>query len=70
MALFEFVVGGFKAITPTTFPAIGTMERKHLQAALRDSISAITPDTDTMVLAEEFGDWEDVKRRIDLLCLD
>ena len=23
-----------------------------------------------MVLAEEFGDWEDSRRRIDLLCLD
>ena len=23
-----------------------------------------------MVIGEEFGDWEDSKRRIDLLCLD
>ena len=23
-----------------------------------------------MVLAEEFGDWQDSRRRIDLLCLD
>ncbi|MDH5858812.1 hypothetical protein [Lampropedia aestuarii] len=70
MALYELSAGDFKAIAPTTFPAIGTLERKHLQTALRDSISAITPGTDTMVLAEEFGDWEDAKRRIDLLCLD
>lgn len=70
MALYEFSSGDFKSIAPTTFPAIGMLERQHLQAALRDSISAITPGTDTMVLAEEFGDWEDTKRRIDLLCLD
>lgn len=70
MALYDFTPTGFKPVPTTTFPALGTLERQHLQAALRDSISAVTPGTDTMVLAEEFGNWEGAKRRIDLLCLD
>jgi len=39
---------------------------------MRASIDAITPDpqVQTMVLAEEFGDWVRANRRIDLLCLD
>ena len=39
-----------------------------MQRVLRDHIDAVIPDS--MVLAEEFGEWEDSKRRIDLLCID
>jgi hypothetical protein len=49
VALYEFSLDGFKSIKETSFPEIGTKERAHLQAALRDSISAITPETDTIV---------------------
>jgi hypothetical protein len=35
VALFEFGSGGFKAIAPTAFPAIGSMEGAHLQAPAR-----------------------------------
>lgn len=70
MALYDFTSGGLQALPATTFPAIGTKEREHLQAALRDAITTITPGAETMVLAEEYGDWEGVNRRIDLLCLD
>ena len=34
----------------------------------RESIGMLVPDA--LVLAEEFGDWEDSRRRVDLLCLD
>lgn len=70
MALYDFTPAGFKPVPATTFSALGTLERQHLQAALRDSINAVTPGTETMVLAEEFGNWDGAKRRIDLLCLD
>ena len=40
----------------------------NIQRVLRDHIEVISPDL--MVLAEEFGDWEDSRRRIDLLCLN
>jgi len=32
---------------------------------LREQIEIISPDT--LVVAEEFGDWEESRRRIDLL---
>ena len=70
MALYDFTPAGFKFVPATTFSALGTLERQHLQAALRDSINAVTPGTETMVLTEEFGNWDGAKRRIDLLCLD
>lgn len=43
-------------------------ERGDLQRLLRTQIDVIAPGT--MVLAEEFSEWEDSRRRIDLLCLD
>lgn len=52
----------------TTFAAENIQERMHLQAALRDHIALI--DADLYVVAEEFGDFEGVHRRIDLLCID
>lgn len=70
MALFELTDDGLKPIAQKTFATLGLLERTHIQRALRNHIAAITPGIKTMVLAEEFGDWVDVNRRIDLLCLD
>jgi hypothetical protein len=39
-----------------------------LQRLLRSNIEVVSPDT--LVVSEEFGDWEDSRRRIDLLGLD
>lgn len=52
----------------TSFADESIQERAHLQAALRDHIDLI--DENLHVVAEEFGDFEGVNRRIDLLCLD
>lgn len=54
-------------LTRTSFAAENIQERAHLQSALRDHIELI--DGDLHVIAEEFGDFEGVHRRIDLLCL-
>jgi len=43
-------------------------ERRDLQRMLRKQLTEIAPDI--LVIAEEFGDWDDSKRRIDLLGLD
>jgi hypothetical protein len=43
-------------------------ERGDIQRLLRADISVLAPDL--MVIAEEFGDWVDSNRRIDLLCID
>ena len=68
MPLYQVNSGRLTALPSTTFVAEGVMERKDLQQLLLADIAAIGDDL--MVISEEFGDWEDSKRRIDLLCLD
>ena len=68
MAIFEVTPRSLLPISETTFGAQGIMERHDLQRLLRDQISVL--DDRLMVIAEEFGDWLDSVRRIDLLCLD
>jgi len=68
MPLYEFSPTGITPIPKTTFGGEGIRERANIQAHLRDRVDAIAPDC--MVLAEEFCDWDDSKRRIDLLCID
>ena len=68
MPIYEFAQSGIVALTPTTFSANNLQERRDLQRLLRENIEVISPDT--LVISEEFGEWEDSKRRIDLLGLD
>lgn len=68
MAIFEIQEDGFKEVPETTFATVNVNERGDLQRLLRDRIDIISPDT--LVIAEEFGDWVDSKRRIDLLGID
>jgi hypothetical protein len=57
-----------ETLAETSFAAAGIHERADLQRLLRTQIEIISPDT--LIIAEEFGDWQDSKRRIDLLGLD
>lgn len=68
MSLYQINSGNLSKVTETTFAAEKIFERQDLQRLLRSDISALGDDL--MVIGEEFGDWEDSKRRIDLLCLD
>ncbi len=68
MAIYEITGEALNEIAPTTFGASKVRERADLQRLLRKQIKVIAPDT--LVIAEEFGDWDDSKRRIDLLGLD
>lgn len=68
MAIFELSSVGLKPLRETRFSAAGIKERRDLQRALREHIEVIAPDC--LVLTEEFGEWSDSKRRIDLLCID
>ena len=68
MAIYEVTSDSIEPISETKFSEVGIGERKDLQRLLRDRIEIISPDT--MVISEEFGQWEDSKRRIDLLGLD
>ncbi|WP_310428812.1 hypothetical protein [Chamaesiphon sp. VAR_48_metabat_135_sub] len=55
-------------ISQQTFQNLHILERTHLQKALRDRIAAISPDT--LIISEEFSDWSEGTRRIDLLGID
>lgn len=68
MPIYEVTPGGFRRVEGTSFVQEKVRERADLQRLLRSEIGVIAPDA--MVIAEEFGDWEDSKRRVDLLALD
>ena len=68
MAIYRISEGDALPVEETTFGAEGILEQRHLQRMFRRSIDILVPDA--MVLAEEYGDWVDSRRRVDLLCLD
>lgn len=68
MPLYHFSDHTLHPIAPVKLGNEGIREREDLQRLLRDQIEAVAPET--MVIAEEFSQWEDSSRRIDLLCLD
>jgi hypothetical protein len=53
---------------PVKFTTEGWSERRDLQALLRDNPEVIDPGL--MIISEEFEEWDESKRRIDLLGLD
>lgn len=68
MAIYEVNLDRIVKIKETTFAQAGLDERRDLQRLLKKQIEVIAPDT--LVISEEFCDWEDSMRRIDLLGLD
>jgi hypothetical protein len=68
MPLYRLSPNKFEALPTATFGDLNIRERADLQRLLRTNIAAIAPDC--LILAEEFSQWEDSKRRIDLLALD
>lgn len=68
MPLFELQKDQVVAVETTSLADRGVKERTGLQRVLRAAIDVVAPGT--MVIAEEFSDWEDSRRRIDLLCVD
>jgi RecB family endonuclease NucS len=68
MPIFEITHEAITPVPVTTFEDEGITERGDLQRILRKNIGAIAPDC--FVLAEEYSEWADAKRRIDLLCID
>lgn len=68
MALYQLTTDSLCAVPSATYSQLNLREKEDVQRVLRDQIDVILPDS--MVLAEEFGEWEDSRRRIDLLCLD
>lgn len=68
MPIYEITEDDLTPLTETSFDAEGIYERKDLQRHLKQNIAVLS--NDLMVISEEYGEWLDSKRRIDLLCID
>lgn len=68
MAIYEITPDSLAKISETSFASEGIREREDLQRLLVQQIEVLAPDT--LIITEEFGDWEDSRRRIDLLGID
>lgn len=67
MAIYEFTEDQFRPIGEVSFQSLGVKER-DVQKLLRNQIDIISPNT--LIIDEEFCDWQDSSRRIDLLGID
>lgn len=68
MPVYKISPDRIEALPETTFPERGIRERGDLQRLLRANIGVVAPDV--LIISEEFGEWDDSKRRIDLLGVD
>lgn len=66
--MYEIADSGLTPHKPVALGDLGLRERADLQSLLCNDIGVL--DDELLVVAEEFGEWEDAKRRIDLLALD
>jgi hypothetical protein len=68
MPLYEMTHEAFRPLSQASFTDLKVRERDDLQRLLRSQIEVLGDDL--YVLTEEFGDWDDSRRRIDLLAID
>jgi hypothetical protein len=68
MALYELAQRKFLERAPSDFATLGIRERQDLQSTLFAQIDILGEDL--KVIAQEYGNWEDARRRLDLLALD
>lgn len=68
MTIYEITSDRIQKIEETSFSDVRVRERQDLQRLLRSQIDIIAPDI--LVISEEFSQWEDSRRRIDLLGID
>lgn len=68
MTFFEIEKGCIQRVEKVSLAQAALRERQDLQALLRRQLPELIPDL--LVIAEEFGDWDDSRRRIDLLAVD
>jgi hypothetical protein len=67
MAIYDISEGRLAPLPSTTFVESEIRERDHLQQLLKRQIEVVSPDT--RIISEEFSNWQDSRRRIDLLGL-
>ena len=73
MALFRIDDDKLEAVSDTSYSIEGLLERRHLQTLLKQPlIDALNSPLgeDLKLVCDEFCEWEESTRRIDLLCID
>ncbi len=68
MALDRLAGNGLDRLADTSLVQEGIREAEDLQRILRDQIDIVSPDT--LIISEEYSQWDSSSRRIDLLGLD
>lgn len=68
MAIYKLKEDQIADLIETSFEAENLQERRDIQRLLREKIAIMSPDT--LIISEEFGNWEGSRRRIDLLGVD
>jgi hypothetical protein len=68
MPIYEIQAERLNKIRQISFGEAGVKEKADLQRLLKNQVEIIAPDV--LIIAEEFGEFDDSKRRIDLLGLD
>jgi len=68
MALYRFNDNRLHPVADTSLAREGIREAEDLQRTLRKQIGVVSPDT--LVISEEYSQWDGSSRRIDLLGLD
>ena len=67
MTLFTINENKLEPVSETSYAQEAILERKHLQSLLKQHIAQLGDDL--MVLCDEFSNWQDSSRRIDILCI-
>ena len=68
MSVLQITEEGLEPLRETSFEVEGIRERDDIQRMLRDQPRIL--EEGLFIVAEEYGDWEESSRRIDLLALD
>jgi hypothetical protein len=68
MAIYRLTHEAIVPLEEASFVGLGVKERQDLQRFLKIKIDVVAPGV--LVIAEEFCDWGDSKRRVDLLGID
>lgn len=68
MPIYSFSENKFSKIDKTHFSNEGILERQNLQEAIKQNVSILCDDC--LVISEEFSEWSEGHRRIDLLAID
>lgn len=68
MAIYKFQDDHIKKLHKTSFTSEGISEVGDLQNIFLKNPEAI--ERDLLVISSEFGNWEESRRRVDILCID